>query len=98
MATGTKTVRGNVGVLIKVDMKEDMSAVTGQSFQVEKPKGGIVTWLCSINGNFLEYVTAAGDIDEVGDYKISPQLTKGSFDDGRGEPVFLAVVDKYKKT
>ncbi len=97
MAVGTKAVRGDVGVLIKINMLESMVGATGLKFDVEKPESGTIdTWLCGINGNFLEYTTTDGDLDEVGIYKISPVLTLGSFD-GRGLGVRLTVIDKHKK-
>ena len=96
MATGTKAIRGSVGVLIKVNLLESMVGATGLSFDVEKPSGANDTWLCSENGNFLEYTTTDGDLDEVGIYKISPVLTLGSFD-GRGLGVRLTVIDKHTK-
>ena len=102
MAVGTQAIRGNVGVLIKVNMQESMVGATGLKFQVEKPKGQVVDWLCSVSTNFLIYTTTDGDIDQVGEYKISPVLTLGSFD-GRGKPavdsngMWLTVIDKHKK-
>ena len=95
MALGTKSVRGDTGVLIRVDMKEDMVGATNINFDVEKPKGTIESWTPVINGNFLEYTTVDGDLDQVGFYKISPVLTKGSFD-GRGLGVVFEVIDKHK--
>lgn len=96
MAVGTQVIRGSVGVLVKINMLETMVGATGLKFDIEKPKGGIDTWLPSINGNFLEYTTTDGDLDEVGDYKISPVVTQGSFD-GRGLGVILTVIDKHEK-
>lgn len=94
MATGTKVFRGDIGILIKVDMKEDVSTATGLNLEVQKPNGEIAKWTPTVNGDFLEYTTLAGDLNVVGVYKISPILTTGTFS-GRGKTVTLEVADKF---
>jgi len=96
MAIGTQANRGDSGVLISINMGETMVGATGLNFEIQKPDGKIINVTPTINGNSLEYRTVAGDIDVVGEYRISPQLVKGSFD-GRGKVVFLKVVDKFEK-
>ena len=94
MATGTNPIRGDIGLLIRVDMKEDMSTATGLNFEVEKPDGEITRWTPTASGDFLEYTTIAGDLNVVGTYRISPILTTGTFS-GRAKLVTFEVVDKF---
>lgn len=89
-----QSIRGDVGVLIKIDMLEDMTAATGIMFEVLKPQGQRVKWTPNISGNYLQYTTVDGDLDQSGIYKISPKLTLTGFD-GRGKYVEVEVIEKY---
>jgi len=88
------SIRADIGTTISVDMKESMVGATSLSFDVEKPKGSRATWTPTISGNFLEYVTIAGDLNESGEYKLSPKFTL-SGSTKRGAGVTFTVVDKY---
>jgi len=96
MALGTVLIRGDVGVKIRIDIREDMTVATNLILEVETPESRpLREWIPTANGNFLEYTTLDGDISEKGVYKVSPIITKGAFD-GRALPVFFEVIDKFK--
>lgn len=72
----SRTYVGNYGVEFLIDMGETISAATDLALTVVKPSGEVVTWTPTISGtNFLRYVTADGDQDEIGTYYIQPSLT-----------------------
>lgn len=79
---------GNYGILIRIDMQEDISAATSLSLIVERPNGSVVSWTPAIaDTNFLEYTTVLNDQPFVGDYKIWPKLVLVGFsgDDGSAD-------------
>lgn len=91
-----KIYAGDVGTKIKVDMGESMVGATALSFEIQKPNQKPVTFTpVTINGNFLEYITVANDIDLVGDWDMNPKLTLGSWS-GLGETVSFEVFAKFK--
>lgn len=86
----------DVGTNIRIDMQEAMASATGLSFDVKKPNGTFDTFTpIVINGDFLEYITVADDINVIGDWDINPILTISGWT-GRGETVSFEVFDKFK--
>ena len=82
---------GAIGLLIKIDMGETISAATEYSLKVKKPSGAFVTWTPTI-GSLTEfyYVTIAGDLGDAGPYIVQPQFTLGEWS-GLGTPVKFSV-------
>lgn len=96
MGVGTSAIVGDIGTLIKVDMRETMVGATGLNFEVERADGSKVDWVPTINGNFLQYTTLAGDLNSKGKFIISPQFINAGGFNGRANPVVLLVRDKYE--
>jgi len=70
----------DIGTIIEVDMGEDITAATDMEFHVQKPDGSKITWMPKIAGTQkLRYVTAEGDLNMAGDYRIQPELRLGSW-------------------
>jgi hypothetical protein len=95
-------VVGDVGVLIKMDMGEDVSAAASTSMRVTKPDGSVVTWPCSVSDlQYLTYTTSAGDIDQAGVYTVNPAVELGGFDANQsinGEVAHAMVFDNAVST
>ena len=85
---------GNVGVVVRVDMQEDLSQVTDTKFIVKKPDGKSYTWTpASIDGQTkLTYVVQSGDFDQIGLYWLWPAFKLGAWE-GNCEAVSFYVYD-----
>jgi len=81
---------GDVGVLVKVDVGQDISSSSIHTINVVYPDGTIANWSASINGNFLEYITVAGDLDIAGRYKIQAYIEMGVYK-GYGDTDILII-------
>jgi len=86
---------GVIGLLIKIDMDETISAATGYSLNVKKPNGLLVVWTPTIGTDTeFYYVTVVGDLADAGSYIIQPRFTLGAWN-GLGTPVKLRVSRPY---
>ncbi len=88
-----KNYIGDVGVVIEVDCVSDITGDATHLLRVKKPDGTIVNWTASIVlGHYLQYITTAGDFDQVGRYKCQAVL------DGPilGETFEIMVYDVFK--
>lgn len=72
---------GDVGTVIKMTLKEDLTNQDGHQFNVKKPDDTTTTWVTSlieIEAGVeyrLEYTIIVDDFDQVGDYFIQPLVT-----------------------
>ena len=90
-----KIYAGTVGLLIRIDMGETISAATDYSLKVKKPSGLFAVWTPTIGSpTEFYYVTEVGDLLDVGPYIIQPQLTLGAWS-GLTSPVKLRVSREY---
>jgi len=67
----SKMYVGDVGTILRVDTKVDLTAFTTHNLTVKKPDGTVAEWVGNISttGNTLiDYVTQAGDLDQEGIY------------------------------
>lgn len=90
---------GTVGFVIDADCRQDISAATNPYFLVRKPSGATGVWTAAITTideatRFLRHTTVAGELNEVGDYKIHACLTLGDWS-GPGEVGTLTVRALY---
>jgi hypothetical protein len=93
-----KVFVGDVGTVIRIDMQEALTNLTGEELHVRKPDKTSVVWEgvgLTINGNYLEYIILEGDIDQAGDYLISPYGTIGIWT-GHGETAKMVVDEIYQ--
>lgn len=94
---------GDVGTLILIDLGEDITQATNPMLDVIPPDGmanadGTIVngkqWVPEIvDGTYLSYEIAEGDIDEPGTYKINPKLTMGTWT-GHCDTVEFTVYNK----
>jgi hypothetical protein len=76
---------GNVGGVILLDTKTDISAATGILIKVKKPDNTEVDWSATAyNTTFVKYTTIADDLNMPGDYKVQAYFTLSGWT-GRGE-------------
>ena len=103
-----KPKKGDIGTIIELDMREDVSGAaehSGESgngivFVITKSSGATTTWTNCIayQSNFFRYTTVDGDLDEAsGDlddvpYKITPKFAMGGWE-GHGDTVEMYVYD-----
>jgi len=90
---------GTVGFVIDADCRQDISAATNPYFLVRKPSGATGVWTAAITTideatRFLRHTTVAGELNEVGDYKIHACLTLDGWS-GPGEVGTLTVRALY---
>lgn len=95
-----KIYTGDVGLAIVADCGQEVGSATNAVFVVKRPDGSEVEWTATphqIGGayNYLLYVTVAGDLTQIGTYKIQPRFTLSGWT-GRGEPGKFKVYDKFK--
>lgn len=90
-----KVYQNDIGTQIIINLQENISAATDYSLLVQKPDGTEVTWTPSIyNTKYLKYTTVSNDLDQVGEYKIQPQLTLDGWT-GKGNTVTLNIYRGY---
>jgi hypothetical protein len=81
---------GEIGTIIDIDMRMNITAATDVTLIVYKPDRTTDVWLPVIIGSrILRYKTTRGDL-VVGMTQIQPRLTLGSWT-GKGDPVLLEV-------
>lgn len=86
---------GDIGIIITIDMGEDISTGLNLILYVLKPNGEEVEWTPTIyNTNYLKYTITEDDIDVGGVYYINPYLELGSWK-GFGETVNFRVYDEF---
>jgi hypothetical protein len=87
----SKIYKGAIGLLVEIDLQEDISAATIKRIYVKKPDGTIVTWSATVyDTTKLHYVTQSTDLAAAGKYKLQPYIEIGDFK-GRGTPVSFTV-------
>lgn len=83
---------GTIGLQIRVEMGETITAASAYSLAVKKPSGATATWTPTIGTSTkFYYSTIEGDLNEEGTYVLQPHLTLGSWT-GHGTPVSFSVV------
>lgn len=85
-----------INVLVEITIEEDnspldISAATTHSFVVRKPSGATALWLAVFSSDGtdgkLRYLTVAGDLNEVGRYRLQPNLVIPGTYSGKGSSV-----------
>jgi len=85
-----------VGLIIEIDMGEDLTGATGLAFEVKKPDDSLDSWTPSIyDSNYLRYTTQNGDLDKPGIYKIQPKFTLSGWT-GPCNTVVILVYGEYQ--
>lgn len=87
----TTVFAGDVGTKIILDCGVDISLSSARSIIVRKPSGLSTTWVSVLEGtNSIQYTTLAGDLDEVGRWKLQAYIEMPSWK-GSGEVVMLVI-------
>ena len=87
----------DLGTIITLDCKEDISDGDVFTIEVKKPSGTEVTWTAALSGtDSVTYTTIAGDFDESGTYCLQAKVTKGVTLAHRGETVEKYVYAHFK--
>jgi len=75
----------NVGGVILLDTKTDISTATGIVIKVKKPDNSKTEWSsAAYNTTFVKYTLTADDVNMPGDYKVQAYFTLSGWV-GRGE-------------
>lgn len=98
MATSANKVYvGDIGTIIYVNTKEDISAATVLQLKIKKPSGKEVIWNGVLDGTMkIKYIAQQGDFDEAGDYFVQAYVELPAWR-GRGEVDSFKVFDKFTK-
>lgn len=77
----TAIQRGDIGTLIQISISgsADISEVVSSSIYYRKPSGATGQWASVVNGDYIEYTTVAGDIDETGVWYLQAQFDLGAW-------------------
>lgn len=97
MTIEPKVYEGDVGTVLLIDTKENISTASGLSLLVRRPDKSEVIWTPILDGTTkLKYTTVAGDVPEgiTGTYLIQPRLTLSGWT-GRGTTAKLPVYQKF---
>ena len=87
---------GDVGIIIDIDMRENIEGATNIILKVKTPRGVIKTWDAELYGtNHIRYLIEENDIAEPGMYKLQPMLTLGNWV-GHGNTVKFVVYSKFR--
>ena len=96
MSKTIKTVQGTKNLQIKVYTNTDLSALQNAYLEVHKPSGGTAQWPLTLQpsdeanyAHMLVYTTAAGDLDEAGNYVLEAWIDLGAFVGPADEPIVL---------
>jgi len=100
--TDGKIYVGDTGTVIELDAGVDLSSQTSIMIVVKKPDGSETTWSAAVKSSDptkCYHITAAGDLDQAGVYRLQIQATlsgpSGTWT-GRGETAILSVYDLFK--
>ena len=87
---------GDVGTLVLVDVKSDITTGTVFKMKILKPLGGEAEWTATREGQTrMKYNIVAGDWDEPGHYKLQAYVETPSWI-GRGDTVSFFVSQKFE--
>ena len=65
---------GDIGTVISVDTTVDIEAATVHVLDVIFPDETTAIWVATQNGDFLEYTSQAGDLDQSGTHIIRARI------------------------
>ncbi len=92
-----KVFVGDVGTVIFVNTKSDISGATTLELLIKKPSGKEETWPGVLDGNSrIKYTINDGDFSEPGDYHLQAYVELPTWK-GRGETVVFHVYDKFEE-
>jgi hypothetical protein len=72
---------GDIGTVIRMTLKEDLTNQDGHQFNVKKPDDSTTVWSTTLTEvvageeYILSYTIVSGDFDQAGDYLIQPLVT-----------------------
>jgi hypothetical protein len=99
MTTSKKIFKDDVGILFRVYSKYSLTDATSIVFDVKKPDGNVETWtatMASDNNYYAEYTTVSGDLDIVGEWKLSLQIQLSGGKIFTGETDYFNVYDQFE--
>ena len=87
----SKVFVGDVGTVIILDTKVNITTATVRKILAEKPSGQSVEWTASLEGTTaIKYTIQAGDLDQEGIWMIQAYVEMPGWQ-GRGDSVRLEV-------
>jgi len=64
----------DIGTLIRVDVGSDVTGATIKQIKYIKPDGDSGNWDATVNGQYLEYTTVDGDLDQEGEWIVQAKV------------------------
>jgi hypothetical protein len=68
----------DIGTLINVDVGSDITGATVHQIKYIKPDGSSGNWDATVSTQYLQYTTADGDLDELGDWEVQAYVETAS--------------------
>jgi len=94
-----KTYVGDVGTLIRLATKVDLSEATTKIILVRKPTQAKVQWPAEVlppaSGGIVQYAIQAGDLNEAGEYKVAASVDFSNGTHYTGETATFKVYDIF---
>ena len=92
----TKLYQNDIGTIFTIDCGSDISGAINTRLLIRKPDGTLVEWTAvTYDSNYLRYTTVAGDLDQVGSYKLQATLNINNWS-GRGETTSFTVYSSFR--
>lgn len=87
---------GEIGTEVLLDTASDLTGATDTKIKCKKPDGTVVEWTATIKETTkLSYITAAGDLDQAGMYRVQTSLTLTGWS-GLGETASFKILETFE--
>lgn len=91
-----KHYSGEIGTEILLDTGSDLTGASDTKIKCKKPDGTTVEWVATIKETTkLSYITAAGDFNQTGRYRVQASLTLAGWS-GLGETASFKVLETFE--
>lgn len=91
-----KIYKNNIGIEFRIGVGVDLTNATVTKYKVKKPSGLVVEWAATdYDATHLTYATVAGDLDEVGQYKLQAYIEIGPTTKIEGDTYLFKVNDQW---
>lgn len=95
MSGESKVFVGDIGTVLTVDTKSDVSSASQSDIEVQKPDGSISTWTGAVNSsNYIKYIVGSGDFNIPGNYICQAYIELPTWT-GHGEPFSIVVHARF---
>lgn len=88
---------GDIGTVLMVNTKEDISTASKVSLKIKKPDDTEVEWIGTVDRTtYIRYATVSGDFDQSGEYHMNAYVEMTGWT-GRGETVSFHIYEPFQE-